>query len=80
MATIIEVGDSRFIAGDPATELEPCNHWCDYCGGAGLEEDFNGDLVVCGGCEGFGQVECDVTDCEQHPTEGAVSAHNAVLE
>lgn len=69
MATIIELGNDRFIAGDPDTTLHPGNHWCDFCGGDGLDYDYFNEepqLTVCGNCCGVGQVQCDNPDCTEH--------------
>jgi hypothetical protein len=52
MATIIEVGDGSFIAGDPRPE--PGFRSCSWCAGDGLDYDFDGFLQVCPGCWGSG--------------------------
>lgn len=51
MATIIEVGNGSFIAGDPEVPvgIRPC-----WCGGSGLEYDYDGFLAICHGCFGLG--------------------------
>lgn len=66
MATIIDLGNDRFIAGDPDTTLHEGNHWCDWCGGDGLDYDYEGDLMVCFGCFGVGQAECVDPECKEH--------------
>lgn len=65
MATIIDLGNGRFIAGDPPETLPVAHHWCKYCGGDGLEVDDEGDLMVCGECNGTCTLECD--GCDDHP-------------
>lgn len=65
MATIIEVGDGSFIAGDPPDELPMGFHWCDYCYGDGLE-DYGDGLTICGGCAGTCTRECTDTACPEH--------------
>jgi hypothetical protein len=56
MATIIELGDGGFIAGDPVPV--PGFRACAWCAGAGLEDDWDFDgyptLQVCRGCWGDG--------------------------
>ena len=37
MATIIDLGNGRFIAGDPAAELGEREHWCE-CDDDGCDE------------------------------------------
>jgi hypothetical protein len=66
MATIIDLGNGRFIAGDPDTVLAPTSHWCQWCNGDGLEYDSDGELTVCLGCFGIGQMECDNPECADH--------------
>lgn len=66
MATIIELGNGRFIAGDPAAELREGEHWCPSCGGEGLEYDWDDSLTPCGNCWGSGVVECTDTACPVH--------------
>ncbi|QTV79499.1 hypothetical protein [Microbacterium sp. NIBRBAC000506063] len=66
MATIIELGDGRFIAGDPPAALDIGEHWCESCGGDGLEYDFEGELTICFGCHGRCTVDCDDTACPVH--------------
>jgi hypothetical protein len=66
MATIIDLDNDRFIAGDPDTTLHDNNHWCYGCGGDGLDYDYNDELTICSGCSGIGQVECDDTGCTLH--------------
>lgn len=71
MATIIELGDGGFIAGDPPTVLPYGQHWCEWCGGDGLEYDVDVELTICGGCGGCGGLcteEC--FGCEDHPFIG----------
>jgi len=64
MSTIIELGNGRFIAGDPPETLPDGHHWCRYCNGEGLE--YNDEaLMVCGGCDGTCTLECD--GCAEHP-------------
>lgn len=69
MATIIDLGNGRFIAGDPPEALPEGHHWCEYCGGDGLDYDYNDDLTTCGGCDGTCTVECE--GCDEHPLVGA---------
>lgn len=56
MATIIEVGEGRFIVGDPAEALPPGYAWCTSCLGTGLDYgyDFDDELCVCYPCNGSG--------------------------
>jgi DnaJ-class molecular chaperone len=68
MATIIDLGDGGFIAGDTDTVLAPENHWCEWCGGYGLEHDPDWGLTVCDGCGGSGQSICEDEACEAHRT------------
>jgi hypothetical protein len=63
---IIEVGPNRFIGGEPDKTLATRHHWCDYCGGDGLDYDFEGELTVCSPCFGRGQVECGDKTCPDH--------------
>lgn len=64
MATIIDLGDGSFIAGDPADTLADGHHWCEFCGGDGLDYDDDG-LTVCYPCFGVGTSECE--GCDAHP-------------
>lgn len=70
MATVIDCGDGRFIAGDPADHLEDGQHWCWSCGGTGLEYSYWGDdeprLEVCARCDGIGVIDCTDTSCPTH--------------
>lgn len=66
MATIIELGGGSFVAGDPVTDLDLGEHWCDWCHGDGLEYDFDGEPTICGGCSGSGIRLCDDTACLTH--------------
>ena len=66
MATIIDLGGGRFIAGDPETILAPKNHWCEWCNGDGLDYDYDDDLTICSGCWGAGQIECEDAGCADH--------------
>ncbi|OJU39665.1 MAG: hypothetical protein BGN97_00135 [Microbacterium sp. 69-10] len=66
MATIIQTGPDSFIAGDPPTDLNLGQHWCGWCHGDGLEYDYDGELQLCGGCEGRGTVDCEDTACPTH--------------
>lgn len=68
MATIIDLGDGSFIAGDPPTELDLGQHWCDSCGGSGLGYDWDDTLTTCGGCCGTCVRDCDDTACPTHST------------
>lgn len=68
MASIIQTGEHSFIAGDPPEALPIGHHWCTYCGGDGLEYDFDGQLTICGGCAGACTVECTDTACTTHST------------
>ncbi len=63
MATIIQVSETRFIAGDPPETLPENHHWCEYCGGDGLEYDHEDELTVCGNCYGTCTYECEGDDC-----------------
>lgn len=65
MATIIQLSETSFIAGDAATSLEEGEHWCESCGGDGLEYDYD-DLVICWACSGMGVVDCADTACLTH--------------
>lgn len=64
MATIVELGDGSFLAGDPV--LGEREHWCAWCAGAGTEYDGDGGLEVCGACLGSGVEECTDPHCETH--------------
>lgn len=66
MATIIPLGDGGFIAGDPPSELDLGQHWCEWCGGSGLEYGHDGDLDLCMGCHGQCVRDCDDTACLEH--------------
>lgn len=67
MATIIELGGGGFIAGDPPTELELGHHWCEYCGGDGLDYDYYAEcMTVCGACSGACVTPCADTACLEH--------------
>lgn len=68
MATIIELSDGSCIAGDPLVSLGLGEHWCGYCGGDGLEYDFDGELTICMGCFGACVVQCEDTACIAHST------------
>lgn len=68
MATIIDLGNGDFIAGDPPEELPFGQHWCGWCGGDGLEYDFEGDLGICPGCSGLCTEAC--FGCDEHPFVG----------
>jgi hypothetical protein len=65
MATILELGDGFFIAGDPPAVLDLGEHWCDWCLGDGLE-DYGDGLTLCGGCDGRGVRVCEDTACRTH--------------
>lgn len=67
MGTIIETGRGRFIASDPPSKLAEGEHWCDYCGGDGLEEDEQG-LAICRNCSGNGVLDYTDTACRDHST------------
>lgn len=66
MATIIQTSPTSFIAGDPADHLKADEHWCGYCSGDGLEYDYTDELVICGGCDGRGVVNCVDPECPDH--------------
>jgi hypothetical protein len=66
MATIMDLGDGRFIAGDPPAELREGEHWCQWCAGSGLEYDWDDTLTTCGGCWGAAVLECTDTACPVH--------------
>lgn len=66
MATIIDLGDSGFIAGDPPEELDLGQHWCEYCAGDGLEDTWDGDIQVCTACYGVCVTQCEDTACLTH--------------
>lgn len=68
MATIIQAGEDRFIAGDRPAELPDGHHWCGWCGGDGLEYDVDGQLTICLVCSGTCTVECTDTACPAHST------------
>lgn len=68
MATIIDCGNDRYIAGDPADRLGIGEHWCDWCNGSGLEYGWDDELVICMGCDGGGVTECTDTACPTHST------------
>lgn len=68
MATIIDLPDGGFIAGNPPTELGHGEHWCDWCDGDGLEYDYDGDLTICRGCDGVCVRDCTDTACPEHST------------
>lgn len=65
MATIFELDNGSFIAGDPPTTLDLGQHWCTWCHGDGVE-DYGDGLTICGGCEGRGVVDCEDTACSVH--------------
>jgi hypothetical protein len=65
MATVIEVGEGRFIVGDPVEVLPVDSHWC-WCGGTGLEYDYDYEACVCQGCDGSGAVVCEDRSCDEH--------------
>lgn len=64
MATIIDCGDGRYIAGDPPATLPAGRHWCSSCGGSGLEYDVDGDLWPCSDCDGSSTIPCHGGECE----------------
>ncbi len=68
MATIIELGDGSFIAGEPVEQLGEREHWCGPCAGSGLTVDYFSDagLEVCQGCFGSGSYPCDGWACDEH--------------
>ncbi|BAU32442.1 uncharacterized protein MalAC0309_1591 [Microcella alkaliphila] len=68
MATIIEVDENTFIAGDPPAEPPVGQHWCTWCGGDGLENDWDDALTICGGCSGACTEKC--FGCDEHPFIG----------
>lgn len=68
MATVIEVGNGSFIAGDPPERLDLGQHWCEWCGGNGLEYDADDYLTTCGGCWGTCVRDCTDTACLVHST------------
>jgi len=67
MATIIELGNDTFIAGDPPSTLLDGHHWCSSCSGSGLEDYYDQGLGICLSCNGLGQEPCvgtaDCGDC-----------------
>lgn len=65
MATIIDLPDGGFIAGDPPTELAEGHHWCSWCRGEGIEFDYDGEWAICTGCWGVCTVACE--GCDDHP-------------
>ena len=67
MATVIDLGGGRFIAGDPTETLGANEHWCGYCAGDGLEYDHNDELTPCLSCNGSGVVACTDDTCPEHP-------------
>lgn len=73
MATIIELGGGAFIAGDPPETLPFGQHWCRWCGGDGLEYDFEGELGICMGCDGLCTEPC--FGCDVHPFVGPARAN-----
>lgn len=56
MATI-DLGDGRYLAGEPETDLRDGYHWCEWCDGDGLDYDSDGSLGTCPECMGVGQVK-----------------------
>ena len=70
MATIIDLPDGSFIAGDPPESLDLGQHWCDWCGGSGLEYVYGFDdettLQICSGCWGVCVRDCKDTACPEH--------------
>jgi len=56
MATVLDLGDGRFIAGDPVDELPAGYDWCGSCAGSGLDSgyDFDGAIDLCWRCSGDG--------------------------
>ncbi len=66
MATLIRTGPNSFIAGDPPGQLPEGHHWCEHCGGSGLEYDYGGELQICFGGFSACTVDCTDTACATH--------------
>lgn len=66
MATIIDLGDGSFIAGDPPVALGIGEHWCEECAGSGLGCDWDNSLSICPSCDGRCTRDCDDTACIVH--------------
>lgn len=73
MATIIDLPDGSCIAGDPPEVLDIGQHWCEYCGGDGLDYDWDNNLTICGFCSGSCVQDCEDTACLAHSTLHLVS-------
>jgi len=69
MATIIDCGNGRYIAGDAVEQLRAGEHWCVECMGSGTVYDYNGfdnfELEVCRGCDGSGAIACPGQPCDE---------------
>lgn len=63
---IIDLGDDRYIAGEPPAAPKPGQHWCEWCAGDGLEYDADGELGICMGCSGRCVHDCEDTACPEH--------------
>lgn len=67
MATIIDCGAGRFIAGDPVDHLEEGQHWCNCCAGSGTVYDYSWsdelELTICTVCDGSGAIACSGAGC-----------------
>lgn len=67
MATLIDLGSGRYVAGEPVQTLAVEEHWCDYCAGTGLVHgySFNDEyeLDICQTCDGRGATDCDGAEC-----------------
>ncbi len=68
MATIIDCGDGRFIAGDPPENLPEGMHWCTGCAGRGVVNDIGWDdqltLDICMSCDGTSTEQCFGPGCD----------------
>ncbi len=68
MATVLDLGNGRYIAGDPPTTLSEGQHWCGSCGGSGLEYGWDDELGICFDCCGTCVTNCTDTACPNHST------------
>ncbi|QAB17633.1 hypothetical protein Leucomu_06585 [Leucobacter muris] len=63
MATVIDCGNDRYVAGDPVAELAAGRHWCIACCGSGLDRGWGDELEICQRCGGRGDEACPGLGC-----------------